>query len=85
MEETKRILQAQIAEAQERKLQEKKQDRLVDEQEERRVRSQLANMDIDERRNKELSKRSLQHHPLTMHHITLGSTWITYRSDMSYI
>jgi len=56
MEEQRRILQAQIAEAQERKEQEKKRLQEEDEMMERRVRAELANMGSDSHRSKALSK-----------------------------
>lgn len=56
VEEQRRILQQQMEEARERKRLEKEQLKLEESMEEMRVRSELANMESDSNRNKELSK-----------------------------
>ena len=60
MEEQKRILQAQMNEARARRQEERDKQRAIDEEEERRVRMELANLQKDEQRNLELSKAIAQ-------------------------
>jgi formate-dependent nitrite reductase cytochrome c552 subunit len=56
MEEQRRILEAQIAEAQERKKMEKEKEKLDDILDEVRVKSELGIIDVDKKRKAQLTK-----------------------------